>query len=142
MRYPARVLMTAAFAWSACGRGDKPSPRSRDLVIEGDAKRGTTDLTLTLSARPQDFVMDDITYTRLETVDLVVRANGARVQPKNERCEGTSNGGDVIITLPAIPGATRLSLEGSVVVRDEDGSELERGPVPATVEIAEVIPRP
>jgi len=119
---------------SACGRDHKPAPAS-DLVVEGDAEKTATGLTLTLSARPQDFVMDDITYTRVETVNLVVRANGARVQPTNERCQGTLNGGDVIITFPAIPGATRLMLEGSVVVRNDDGSELERGLVPETVEI-------
>jgi len=79
--------------------------------------------------------MDDITYSRVETVGLVVRANGSRVLPTGERFQGTLNGGDVIVTLPAIAGASRLTLEGSVVVRNVDGSELERAQVPAAVEI-------
>lgn len=127
------VLMLLA---SACGCGDKPaSAPASHLKVEGHVEKTATGLTLTLSAGPPDLVMDDITYTRVEAAGLVVRANGSRVQPTNERCQGTLNGGDVIITLPAIPGATRLMLEGNVVVRNDDGSELERGPVPLTVEI-------
>lgn len=119
---------------SACARDRKPAPAS-DLVVEGHAERSATGLTLTLSAGPPDLGMDDITYTRVDTLGLVVRANGSRVLPTGERFEGTLNGGDLIVTLPAVAGASRLTLEGSIVVRNVDGSELDRAPVPATVEI-------
>lgn len=100
-------------------------------MVFGDAEKTAPDLTLTLSVGPPDLLMDDITYTRAETG----RANGSRVQPTDERFEGTLNGGDVIVTLPALPGVSKLTLEGSVVIRNVDGTELERAPVPATVEI-------
>lgn len=130
MRGFALVMLLA----SACAREHKPAPAS-DLVVEGHAEKTATGLTLTLSARPPDLGMDDVTYPRVDTLGLVVRANGARVQPTAEHFRGTLDGGDVIVTLPAIAGASRLTLEGSVVVRNVDGAELDRAPVPATVEI-------
>lgn len=135
MRFSARILV-AVIGAASCGRGDKPAPAAAsDLVVQGHAERTTTGLTLTLSAGPPNVGMDDITYAHAEIISLVVRANGTRIQPTGERFQGTLNGGDVIVTLPAITGASELTLEGEVVVRNVDGSELERAPVPATVKI-------
>lgn len=134
--FASRILMTTVLAASACCRGDKPAPApTSDLVVQAHAEKTATGLTLTLSAGPPDLGMDDITYARAETLGLVVRANGSRVQPTGETFHGTLNGGEVLVTLPAIPGASKLTIEGSLVVRNVDGTELERAPVPATVEI-------
>lgn len=136
-----RLLLLAAIA-IGCGR-DTPAPvpaaePESAVAVHATASRAADSVVLRLrgAARAADG-LEEITYPTGATQGLLVRAAGARIAVRGERYLPTLSGGDVEVTLAAVPAAaTELELAGAVVYRNPDGSELARAPLPPRVSLA------